>query len=554
MPSIFSIPEIAATISDHLERDDLRNCVFVNSTWHCTFTPCLWRTLLSTLGALSSFPPNRDSIQEQAFIKYDRHIRTLRTNNPPLLKVGLKYCTHLRALYIPYDPKFPYSSVSFVKDSIVPAMERNTRLEKLVYHYFPSPQFGGDVLPLLTRALEPLKMLTRLDISLNAPIEQEAFLFLARFAKQLHQFSVSVLSIKSSGNGSRSRSSANTRAVATEAIPAIELERTQLRHLRIECNMHKLELALFIPLLKASPDLELLRFPNFEVTTTNLIAQAVKQYCPKLRDIDFHCSSSKLSDQNIADLTATCQGRLQSFQLRILGGFGSLSTEALHANSATLEVVKIQASRLGHYSILHYLLTACPKLRVLDTALGGSQYDLIKFPAKEMVSQPWVCMGLEVFRVPLDEVHDGTEQESHTGEKDNRDSGKKRFDYHLELYQQFAKLTRLQELCVGCIDWYELKRRTQLRFSLESGLETLKELRELRVLDVWNTRHHARRPELEWMCEHWPKLHRIDGVDIYTAEKWWKPNDDVEAGMQVPNRVRAVLTAEQGWESTYMYD
>ncbi|KAG0049617.1 hypothetical protein BGZ83_005542 [Gryganskiella cystojenkinii] len=51
-----------------------------------------------------------------------------------------------------------------------------------------------------------------------------------------------------------------------------------------------------------------------------------------------------------------------------------------------------------------------------------------------------------------------------------------------------------------------------LSFSLESGLELLNGMKELRVLDVSWTAHRIGVKELEWMHIHWPKLRRIDGL------------------------------------------
>lgn len=54
-----------------------------------------------------------------------------------------------------------------------------------------------------------------------------------------------------------------------------------------------------------------------------------------------------------------------------------------------------------------------------------------------------------------------------------------------------------------------------LSFSLESGLDMLKGMKEMRVLDVSWTAHRIGVKELEWMHIHWPKLKRIDGLMGY---------------------------------------
>ncbi|KAF9353794.1 hypothetical protein BGX26_008438 [Mortierella sp. AD094] len=131
-------------------------------------------------------------------------------------------------------------------------------------------------------------------------------------------------------------------------------------------------------------------------------------------------------------------------------------------------------------------------------------------------------------------------------------------DYHRNLYAQLAKLTRLQELGVGFLLCYERRCKTSPRFSLESGLGILEGFKELRSLTVHYKVNDTQRQELKWMCEHWPKLTMIDGINLEMAESWWNPKGDQIGGndTSMPKRIRDKLTARDTTfndHSTYNY-
>ncbi|KAF9142425.1 hypothetical protein BG015_000899, partial [Linnemannia schmuckeri] len=65
---------------------------------------------------------------------------------------------------------------------------------------------------------------------------------------------------------------------------------------------------------------------------------------------------------------------------------------------------------------------------------------------------------------------------------------------------------------------HRLMNYQSLEFSLESGLEVLKGLKELRVLNVKSTAHRIGVEELDWMHTNWPKLKEIRG--LVTERKW----------------------------------
>ncbi|KAF9283656.1 hypothetical protein BGZ88_010364 [Linnemannia elongata] len=137
-----------------------------------------------------------------------------------------------------------------------------------------------------------------------------------------------------------------------------------------------------------------------------------------------------------------------------------------------------------------------------------------------------------------------------------------RYDVQRWVYTQMGSLTGLQELILGVKKLYTKDLLTRnitflssdpivleetlrhgaptfiyrsLEFSLESGLELLAGMKELRVLDVKSTAHRIGVAELEWMHVNWPKLKKIKGL---VSKREW--SGDTEAGLEV-------MTAMEKW-------
>ncbi|KAF9154140.1 hypothetical protein BG015_001774 [Linnemannia schmuckeri] len=89
-----------------------------------------------------------------------------------------------------------------------------------------------------------------------------------------------------------------------------------------------------------------------------------------------------------------------------------------------------------------------------------------------------------------------------------------------QVCQHLNLLTSLQELCLGVQPTDELEYRGALNgvqedcleLSLDSGLNRMEDLKELRVLSVMRMKHRIRLEEVKWMVGHWPKLEAIPGL------------------------------------------
>ncbi|KAG0345281.1 hypothetical protein BG004_003817 [Podila humilis] len=192
---------------------------------------------------------------------------------------------------------------------------------------------------------------------------------------------------------------------------------------------------------------------------------------------------------------------------------------------------------------LHRLLETCVHLTVLD---------LIRFKIKisnfrlHINNNPWVCHGLEVFRcqirgVPVSFGFGGFGGGGGGGGTERRAS----LGLQKKLFRQLGQLKRLRVLDFGyeerfhsviinrAVQKYDIDTGTTtiepgwkevtvekkplgfedtLQLTLESGLDQLESLKELRIFGFESLMHEIGEKELEWMVRSWPKLEVMRGL------------------------------------------
>ncbi|KAF8986079.1 hypothetical protein BGZ46_009876 [Entomortierella lignicola] len=196
------------------------------------------------------------------------------------------------------------------------------------------------------------------------------------------------------------------------------------------------------------------------------------------------------------------------------------------------------------------LLSLAPNLRILDTIDYGWEHrnptttwvDASAFIDLDPVSEslwPWASEGsLEVFKVkimniPRPNIREEYKyiEESYPGEG---------LDIQLRVYERLARFTRLEVLWLGYCDrfsnrteWdYDVDQLFCLEMSLESGLDKLAGLKELRNLSISNMNTKVGLKEIKWMAENWPKLRiiRVINTLIGKIDDFCEVSDDGEEG------------------------
>ncbi|KAG0341622.1 hypothetical protein BG004_005971 [Podila humilis] len=204
---------------------------------------------------------------------------------------------------------------------------------------------------------------------------------------------------------------------------------------------------------------------------------------------------------------------------------------------------------------LHLLMCQLTQLRVMNSA--GSSFSPYLGPAEAPIidaediikssekNEWWGCQDLQVLKMEIvgiprpniSGIPGKLMENSKKGEKRSMFSGttEESFAIQRRVYRQLGRLRNLQVLQLWNGD--RLRRKpmgrvytsvsqyryddgddedftwmTCLEMTLESGLDLLATLTELRELDVTNMAHRIGVPELEWMQANWPKLEKVNGL------------------------------------------
>ncbi|KAF9371338.1 hypothetical protein BGX21_005180, partial [Mortierella sp. AD011] len=498
MSSIFDVPELASVVGQYLEPADLHKCVQVSKAWQDNLTQSLWRTFICN--STPEFPNAPSRIHKPTFLANSHHIRNIHSNDEGVITLVLLECARLEEVHVSRENIYEFT-MEYMFDIFVPAMEANSNTIK-AFDFRSFPSSTEETLGLLMKTLAPLNRLTHLSITFCDHITEEALMFLAATATQLHELFITFSVYRGSISGA-----------------TLKLEQTKLKELRLITNVCDEEHMYFVPFLKASPDLQAVKFPMFKNSKAALILQTINQYCSKLCDIDLRRVSG-LEDGNFADFMSAAQpSGLRKFSAHPKVSMGPKSIAALCSYTTTLQKVRVPAVGQASVTIILHLLRSCPNMRDIDAFSGKHRSGRLGvFATKELLSEPWVCLGLEVLCIPIVDVYSTDE----TGGADGK------FDYHAELYSQLSQLIKLRKLNVGfnCSDIFS--NNTSPLFSFKSGLRTLTTLKMLRLLDIQNTKIGIYREELEWMCNSWPHLESVKYKDEDCHDLWWRTEAEKE--------------------------
>ncbi|KAF9081083.1 hypothetical protein BGX23_001330 [Mortierella sp. AD031] len=202
----------------------------------------------------------------------------------------------------------------------------------------------------------------------------------------------------------------------------------------------------------------------------------------------------------------------------------------------------------GHH--IQTILTTAVHLRNLDAACRG---DCEETDSRLTVSHildspmPWVCLSLRRLNVQIsgfarpDLLLTEDWDPVPVGHKEALEESR---ETQRQVYRQIASLKYLEELWLGDnamfpedsadadesglamgggkeIIWephiYGMKyggghQTTCLELTLDSGLDILRTLTELRVIDITRMKHRLGVAEMQWMEDHWPNLRTIKGL------------------------------------------
>ncbi|KAG0285294.1 hypothetical protein BGZ96_010427 [Linnemannia gamsii] len=201
-------------------------------------------------------------------------------------------------------------------------------------------------------------------------------------------------------------------------------------------------------------------------------------------------------------------------------------------------------------NVVGVLLESCPNLTIIDTIQH-------RIDATYLAEHPWVCEAtLETFRCQIVGLERMTSEDyqvmSILSEQDStqllsRDVAEEKYkrskEQHCRVYERLSRLAHLQTLDIGgdvkgvgfhmfgecgdepikdvngrihLLDSYPIM--DCLDLSLDSGLDQLASLVNLKVFGFEGLDHRIETAELEWFATHWPRLAIMRGLHIDDSE------------------------------------
>ncbi|KAF9899179.1 hypothetical protein EC991_009342, partial [Linnemannia zychae] len=270
-------------------------------------------------------------------------------------------------------------------------------------------------------------------------------------------------------------------------------------------------------------------------------------------------TETEITDEDVSQVILAGQakrsdGRKEVWHTLHLEGnpsLGPLTADAIIQTCTSglvwLNITGCQGIR-GHH--IQTILTTAVHLRNLDAGCrGDSEATDSRLDVSQILESrnPWVCWSLRRLNIQICGL--ARPDLLRTGDMDPvsfNAAMKESREIQRQIYRQIASLKYLEELWLGDgalfpedfvdidelaaaaggagandVPWephmYALKygnghQTTCLELTLDSGLDILGTLKELRVIDITRMKHRLGVDEMEWMEDHWPNLRTIKGL------------------------------------------
>ncbi|KAF9204539.1 hypothetical protein BGZ49_005180 [Haplosporangium sp. Z 27] len=289
------------------------------------------------------------------------------------------------------------------------------------------------------------------------------------------------------------------------------------------------------------------------INNVDSLVKGISDHMPNIRNIKFGLEieeQSSPTDRCISNILSSCTG-LRSVEVRPSAGFRGASKSALVKHYGTLQDLVVPSVDYESEELVA-LLSSTPNLRTLITMYDG---DYMFGPVRPIDSEafidmdpstgllkPWDCEGsLKILRIWIG----GIPRLGLTGEYGKvvkEDYPGQGLLIQSQVYKRLARFTKLEELWLGGNpsafdmtisgdEWGLDKCQLDcLEMSLESGLDELKGLNELRELSLSFMSTKVGMKEVRWMAKNWPKLSIIRGINAQCeeSEQGRKNNDKIQ--------------------------
>ncbi|KAK3809989.1 MAG: hypothetical protein J3Q66DRAFT_351817, partial [Benniella sp.] len=446
------LPEILLYIAPFLALKDLVACVRVCCQWQKLFTPFIWYyvNVPDDWNRKPSFPP-LDALQKNA-----HNVRELTLNASEGLSPFLRHCTHLKILVVfGHHIANPHPDLWVELTDLV---RRNPTLEWLILGFASGLAAPASFLRALPEACPNLK----------------------RFE------------------------SSQGRYESTDQIEALLYAMSQLKMAASRYER-----------FSNNPCLQLWTFPHL----VELTLKDAEGFSPQTQ-VDMICQCP-----NLQHLKWTIGSRarfpIKEFCKRVPIACPKLC--GLHMDGCGLPDPEDIGRFLCSLSRLEILsLVGCSITKRSFVSLGRHFETLVTLDIADCFDvRSWMvqgilesCHNLTTFKASTLTMEDITDGKDWTAvqlrhlEVVITQKGAPFMGAHWITFGRLSKLTRLQNLSIGPQRWI---RRTGLKFLMEFGLEQLKTLTRLRVLNLGKTEQHMSEQEVTWIGNHLENLTRVEG-------------------------------------------
>ncbi|KAG0272646.1 hypothetical protein BGZ95_011572 [Linnemannia exigua] len=498
--------KVFQSLHPHLSKTDFHHFALVNKTWKSAFQPLVWRHLSFSGARFSTLFDNSDDFTK-VILKNAAHIEYLQfrgCSNPATFLLFFSPCRNIRSLSC--HLKFELPQDVFACLAIV---EQNQGLDSFYLSGIPIKRLG--VAQKFLQVLSQHTSLRSVEFeSADSKISEHLLTAILQSIPPTLEFLDLKWSIEiQDDNDFEYRDHHVTLpGWSDNGIKTIELNRVLTGY----------EDSVVIPFLRHCVHLKSFRPPpNLTIESGPHLTQILREHCPSLKSV---LISNQDHDSVIAAVVNGSRA-LEEFRIRYYGSVGSDLVSSLVVQATHLHTIEFENGIFVRSADIQTILSTCPGLRtftVEDWQEDGHESFL---EIKDMVSSPWVCLGLRNLMLPMGSNYGVSVEQGAENIRQQRQG------VITKAYKQLGALKELRTLSFGVRVPQEnsnqflldLEGHQDFDMTLATGLDEMKDLKRLWRLEVSGLRHRMREKELEWIDANWPSFEFLGGIYMYEGEE-----------------------------------
>ncbi|KAF9358465.1 hypothetical protein BGX26_001685 [Mortierella sp. AD094] len=338
---------------------------------------------------------------------------------------------------------------------------------------------------------------------------------------------------------------------------------TRIKRLLIEGNLVLRIRPLF---LNMCPELRSLSLSVASDEALTIVARSIGEHCHLLEELAVTFVNPDINSNHLADLLEACSSidprspshekpasvKRSGLKKLMLCGFrfphqADLVVDALCRHSSDLTHLSIKSCNercLANYAqgntLIHKILKSFKRLEHMEYTLSEQTpaywVDVSRVKASALINFgiAWpFAATLRVLRIMIDGILRPLVLSP--PQSDWLHDSEVALQTQVKVCQILGSLTSLEELALGVDDddgplvltyprWgYQV---SCLELTMEAGLGSMSELKQLRTFKATRMNHRIGLKELEWMCESWPELKEIRGLLGFQEDILCKPDYD----------------------------